>query len=229
MLGLSAAPALRAASAGPLELPAPRCSTANTDSMSWDRGELPKRSKQVSPLPFVSFLSLSLLKQKAGWEESYQKIPLIFCWYFFFYLYVFADSRTGVRGWGMLTAWIRCWCTSWRFARMIISSLFRSWQRRRRQKNLQKSHRNPTLSFSLARCLSTASAWASSWRWLQNHPFFLCMDNPLKALETSSLGPSLCIAYSTSCIWYQPFFSLQELFIYLYIYNYIYIFLLYPV
>lgn len=66
------------------------------------RGELPKRSKQVSPLPFVSFLSLSLLKQKAGWEESYQKIPLIFCWYFFFYLYVFADSRTGVRGWG-------CW------------------------------------------------------------------------------------------------------------------------
>ena len=117
-------------------------------------GRAPQTLKTSFPPPF-RFLPFPFFAETKSWlrrklSEDTFDILLIF----FLLSVCFCRLAHRCPGLRMLTAWIRCWCTSWRFARMIISSLFRSWQRRRRQKNLQKSHRNPTLSFSLARCLS---------------------------------------------------------------------------
>ena len=88
---VSAAPALRAASAGPPELPAPQCSTANTTgkfrknyglNTLGREGRAPQTRAQNKFPPSLSFPSFPflLLKQKAVWLRKelyiYHNIPL---------------------------------------------------------------------------------------------------------------------------------------------------------
>ena len=103
-------------------------------------GRAPQTLKTSFPPPF-RFLPFPFFAETKSWlrrklSEDTFDILLIF----FLLSVCFCRLAHRCPGLRMLTAWIRCWCTSWRFARMIISSLFRSWQRRRRQ----KIYRNPT-------------------------------------------------------------------------------------